>query len=151
MGIDMNMPPQINATMQCIIEASIEYEIPADILLAVADIEGGKPYQAVRNTNGTHDLGLMQFNTSYIKELGKHGITQEHVMQNSCYPYRLAAWRIREHLVNDSGDIWQRAANYHSRTPKHNARYRSLLISKAQRWAGWLKQHFTLKKNVSGF
>ncbi len=58
------------------------------------------------------------------------------------YPYMLAAWRIRGHLRNDRGDVWTRASNYHSRTPRHNARYRSDLIRRAQRWTTWLDSHF---------
>lgn len=58
------------------------------------------------------------------------------------YPYLLAAWRIRAHLRNDAGDLWTRAANYHSRTPRHNARYRADLIHRAGRWSAWLDTHF---------
>ena len=58
------------------------------------------------------------------------------------YPFRLAAWRIRGHIANDRGDIWTRAANYHSRTPDINARYRADLIRRAARWTTWLDSHF---------
>lgn len=58
------------------------------------------------------------------------------------YPYHLAAWRLRGHLRHDRGDIWTRAANYHSRTPRHNARYREQLMRKASRWSRWLRRHF---------
>lgn len=58
------------------------------------------------------------------------------------YPYMLAAWRIRGHLRNDRGDVWTRASNYHSRTPRFNARYRTDLIRRAGRWATWLDNHF---------
>lgn len=58
------------------------------------------------------------------------------------YPYHLAAWRLRGHLRHDRGDVWTRAANYHSRTPRHNARYREQLMRKALRWSRWLGRHF---------
>lgn len=58
------------------------------------------------------------------------------------YPFRLAAWRIRGHLRNDMGDIWTRAANYHSRTPRLNARYRADLVRRASRWVIWLDTYF---------
>ena len=58
------------------------------------------------------------------------------------YPYQLAAWRLRGHLKNDRGDIWTRAANYHSRTLRYNARYRYQLQLKAHAWAQWLNTHF---------
>jgi len=59
------------------------------------------------------------------------------------YPYQLAAWRLRGHLRSDRGDLWTRAANYHSRTPRHNARYRAQLMHKAWRWNQWLGRQFT--------
>lgn len=58
------------------------------------------------------------------------------------YPFLLAAWRIRGHLRNDNGDVWTRASNYHSRTPKYNMRYRSDLMRRAARWTTWLDSHF---------
>jgi hypothetical protein len=58
------------------------------------------------------------------------------------YPFMLAGWRIRGHLRNDVGDIWTRASNYHSRTPRFNASYRVDLIRRATRWADWLDHHF---------
>ena len=78
----------------CSIQAAIKYEVPANILLAVAEKEGGKPGQRVRNSNDTYDVGPMQFNTAYLSDLTKYGITPEHVAQPGCYSYTLAAWRI---------------------------------------------------------
>jgi len=73
----------------------------------------------------------MQFNTTYLKELSKYGIIAGTVARPGCYALELAAWRIRLHIKNDRGDIWTKAANYHSRTPKYNSQYRSDLITKA--------------------
>lgn len=58
------------------------------------------------------------------------------------YAFLLAAWRIRGHLRDDTGDVWTRAANYHSRTPRFNARYRADLIRRAAHWSSWLDRHF---------
>lgn len=131
----------------CAIYASVKYEIPANIMLAVAEKEGGKPGQYVANTNGTFDVGPMQFNTLYLKDLQKYGIKANHVAERGCYAYDLAAWRLRMHLKNDKGDIWTRASNYHSRTPTYNARYRTDLIEKAVKWATWLKSNYEIDSN----
>ncbi|HNA65325.1 MAG TPA: muramidase, partial [Saprospiraceae bacterium] len=61
--------------------------------------------------------------------------------------YDLAAWRVRLHIKNDKGDIWTKAANYHSRTPKYNAKYRADLIVRANRWSGWLENRFITNNN----
>ena len=60
----MDLPPDMQERVVCSITPAIKYEIPANILLAIAEKEGGRPGQWVRNSNGTHDVGSMQFNTS---------------------------------------------------------------------------------------
>lgn len=129
------------AAMHCISAAATQYHVPQYILLAIAEKEAGKPGQWVRNTNGTSDVGAMQFNTAYLAELKHYGITPQSVSNPDCYAYQLAAWRLGRHLRYDRGDIWTRAANYHSRTPAINATYRSDLIVKSLRWSSWLRVH----------
>jgi hypothetical protein len=130
------VPAYLQERIVCSIAASVHYDVPANIVLAVAEQEAGKPGQWVRNSNGTHDVGAMQFNTGYIKGLTEqYGITANDVAAAGCYAYDLAAWRLHGHLQKDGGDIWTRAANYHSRTPTYNAVYRADLIIKANKWA----------------
>lgn len=130
-----DLPPQMQERVVCSVTAAIKYEVPANLVLAVAEKEGGKPGQRVRNSNGTDDVGAMQFNTAYLKELERqYGITADDVAQAGCYSYDLAAWRLRGHIRKDNGDLWTRAANYHSRTPKYNAPYRADLMVKAAKW-----------------
>ena len=143
----MDLPPDQQERIVCSITAAIKYEIPANILLAVAEKEGGKAGQWVSNRNGTHDVGSMQFNTAYLGDLARYGITTNDVAQPGCYPYDLAAWRIRLHIKQDKGDLWTKAANYHSRTPKVNAKYRTDLMAKAAKWADWLENRFMTADN----
>lgn len=85
--------------------------------------------------------------------LGLFGSANASVVMNGTryiYPYLLAAWRIRGHLRKDAGDVWTRAANYHSRTPTFNARYRADLIRRAVRWTTWLDRHFPTHDAVVG-
>jgi len=137
-----DLPPQIQERVLCSISAAAKYEVPANIMLAIAEKEAGKPGQRVHNSNGTYDVGPMQFNTSYLHELAKYGITANDVTAAGCYAFDLAAWRLRGHLLHDKGDLWTRAANYHSRTHKYNVVYRADLMRKADKWADWLEAHF---------
>ena len=137
-----DLPPQQQERVLCSVQASNKYQVPVNILLAIAETEGGKPGQRVKNTNGTYDIGTMQLNSDYIKTLGKYGITEAHAAQSGCYPYEIAAWRIKKHLNNDSGDVWTRASNYHSYTPQKNAIYRQKLIKSGTKWA----QELTVRK-----
>lgn len=111
-----DLPPQLQERVVCSISAAVKYEVPVNIVLAVAEKEGGKPGQWVRNSNGTHDVGPMQFNTAYLGDLARYGITANDVAAAGCYSFDLAAWRLRMHIRNDKGDLWTKAANYHSRT-----------------------------------
>lgn len=140
-----DLPPYTQDMIICSISASIAYEIPTDIMLAVAEKEGGRPHQIVENTNGTVDIGSMQFNTVYAKELeSKYNIKPDDLAKSGCYPFYVASWRIKNHIVHDQGDIWQRVANYHSRTEHYNKIYREDLKKKAYKWAIWLKINFDI-------
>jgi hypothetical protein len=138
----IDLPPQMQERVVCSISAAVKYEVPANIMLAVAEKEAGKPGQWVRNTNGTHDVGPMQFNTSYLRDLTRYGITANDVAAAGCYSFDLAAWRLRMHIHNDKGDLWTKSANYHSRTPQYNDAYRADLMRKASKWADWLEARF---------
>lgn len=138
----LDLPPQLHERVVCSISAAIKYEVPVNVVLAVAEKEGGRPGQWKRNTNGTDDVGPMQFNTAYLGELARYGITANDVAAAGCYSFDLAAWRLRMHIKRDDGDIWTRAANYHSRTPYYNAIYRADLIKRAVKWANWLEARF---------
>jgi hypothetical protein len=137
-----DLPARLQEQIVCSIAAAVMYEVPANITLAIAEKEAGKPGQWVRNANGTYDVGPLQFNTSYLRELAQYGISSSDAAQAGCYPYELAAWRLRGHLYSDYGDLWTRAANFHSRTPKHNVVYRADLMLKAAKWANWLEARF---------
>ena len=137
-----DLPPQQQERVLCSVQASNKYQVPVNILLAIAETEGGKPGQRVKNSNGTYDIGTMQLNSDYIKTLGKYGITEAHAAQSGCYPFEIAAWRIKKHLNSDSGDVWTRASNYHSYTPQKNAIYRQKLIKAGTKWA----QELTVRK-----
>lgn len=146
MPLFADIPPAMEERVICSIASAIKYEIPANIVLAVAAQEGGKPGQWKKNKNGTHDVGPMQFNTDYLDSLAKYGITGADVEKAGCYPYDLAAWRLRGHILNDKGDLWKRVANYHSRTPKYNGTYRTLIMQRAMKWADWLDANFNTQK-----
>lgn len=90
----------------------------------------------------------MQFNTTYLQDLSKFGITTvDYVAKPGCYAYDLAAWRMRLHIKNDKGDTWTKVATYHSHTPKYNTKYCTDLIAKSTKWADWLESRFLSSSN----
>lgn len=145
----LDLPPLIHERVVCSLSAAAKYEIPANVLLAVAEKENGRPGQWVRNSNGSHDVGQLQFNTKYLHSLARYGITPSDVAAAGCYPYDLAAWRLRQHIAKDTGDLWTRSANYHSRSPRFNEIYRADLIRRAARWADWLTARYPTHEVLS--
>jgi len=143
-------PSEVKERIICSVVAAVKYNVPANIILAVAEIEGGKPGQYVENTNGTYDVGPMQFNTAYLQDLAQYGITSKDVAASGCYSYELAAWRLRGHILNDTGDLWTRVANYHSKTPYYNAIYRAKLIRASEKWGDWLTERFKTRDLLAG-
>jgi hypothetical protein len=108
-------------------------------------LENGKPGMYRPNANGTQDVGVMQMNTQYLADLSGYGITANDVADSGCYPYILATWRLRQHIVHDKGDLWMKAANYHSRTPEYNSIYRTKLKNAAGQWTEWLRKNLRTK------
>jgi hypothetical protein len=137
-----DVSPALEERVLCSVAAAIKYNVPANIVLAVAELEGGEPGLYRRNSNGSRDVGVMQINTHYLADLSAYGITARDVAEAGCYPYELATWRLRNHLLHDKGDLWTKAANYHSRTPEYNIVYRAKLKLSAAQWAAWLAQRF---------
>ncbi len=145
-----DLPPAMEERVVCSVAAAIKYNVPANIVLAVAELEGGKPGLYRRNSNGSRDVGVMQLNTRYLADLSAYGITPKDVAEAGCYSYELATWRLRNHLLHDKGDLWTKAANYHSRTPEYNRPYRTKLKLSATQWAAWLAQRFKVVHYSTG-
>lgn len=119
-------PPDI---MACVRSAATYYQVPQIILLSILKVEGGKPGQAVKNTNGTYDLGPAQINTSWIQRMeNQYGVKNAGnlVLHNMCYNIHAGAWILKREILNTSiyhPDFWKKVANYHSHTPKYNNIY----------------------------
>ncbi len=116
----------------CLMLASQTYSVPPAVLVGIYKAEGGKVGQAVHNTNGSYDLGPMQINTLWIPSLAKkwgvkQAVAKKWVRDDACTNVGVAAWILRTHL-DETGNLSQAIAHYHSRTPKHGTRYKKRVI-----------------------
>ncbi len=130
----------------CLMLAAQTYSVPPAVLVGIYQVEGGKPGQAVGNTNGTYDLGPMQINTIWIPELAdKWGVSNNTALQwvknDPCTNMGVAAWILRGHM-DRTGNLSTAIAHYHSRTPKFGGPYKGKVIS-AMRSKGLLKDDAT--------
>ena len=116
----------------CLMLASQTYSVPPAVLVGIYKAEGGKVGQQVSNTNGSYDLGPMQINTIWMPELAKKwGVNEEiakkWVRDDACTNVGVAAWILKGHL-DETGNLSQAIAHYHSRTPVHGTRYKKRVI-----------------------
>ena len=122
-----------SALATCIFLAAQTYQVPPAVLIGIMKVEGGKVGQEVSNTNGSHDLGPMQINTIWLPELADHwGVSKDKARQmvrdDACTNIGVSAWILRQH-INDTGDLQQAVAWYHSRTHRIGRKYKNRVFS----------------------
>lgn len=130
--------------LNCSINASIKYNIPVDVLLAISSIENGNIDTISKNSNNTYDYGVMQINSEYIKDLNTKlnlQLTPEDFMKRDCFSFQTAAYKIKNHIKFDKGDLLTRLAMYHSKTPKYNEIYKKKIISHSKYWSNFLQKN----------
>ncbi|MBX2834863.1 MAG: lytic transglycosylase domain-containing protein [Micavibrio sp.] len=116
----------------CLMLASQTYSVPPAVLVGIYKAEGGKVGQEVSNTNGSFDLGPMQINTIWMPDLAKRwgvseSVARKWVRDDACTNVGVAAWILRSHL-DETRNLSQAIAHYHSRTPKYGTRYKKRVI-----------------------
>lgn len=117
----------------CLMMAAQNYSIPPQVLVGILHVEGGKIGQQVRNKNGSYDLGPMQINTLWTKELAKEwNISQAQakrlVRDDACTNVNVAAWIFRRNL-NETKSLSKAIEWYNSRTPHIGRAYRKKVVS----------------------
>lgn len=117
----------------CLMMAAQTYQVPPQVLVGILHVEGGKVGQQVRNTNGTYDLGPMQINTLWTKELAKEwGVSrsaaQTLIRDDACTNINVAAWILRRNL-NETKSLPKAIAWYNSRTPHIGYKYKRKVLA----------------------
>ena len=137
------------ATLQCVLRSAVRYKVPADVLLAIGQHEAGKEGSAIRNSNGSFDLGRAGINTVHLQELQRYGVdplvAAHYLRYDGCYNYAMAAYLLSRKLTGCTQDYWTCVANYHSITPVFNAIYQTKIKPLAQAWASYLQKNYRVK------
>jgi len=98
------------------------YGVNAQVLYAIAHQESSlNPGAIHKNTNGSHDIGLMQINSRWLPYLNKFGITPSHLL-DPCINLNVGA-HILAMSLGRYGNTWQAIGAYHSATPVLRDRY----------------------------
>ena len=115
-------PPMRPLTADCVLDAARASGMPAAALFAILATEGGRMGEALRNKNGTWDLGCFQVNTVHLKDLAAMGISARAVLCDGRANAHAAAWLLRKEYRR-TGNLWQAIGAYHSRTPHRRDAY----------------------------
>ena len=128
-GIMVSGPVQAGQT-DCVQLAADKYGLPVSVIQAILKVEGGHVGQAVRNSNGTEDLGPMQINTVWLSRLTSYGVTRQQLQHDRCINILVGSWILARQLRNAKNmegpvqrRVWWGIGAYHSRTPQHNVKY----------------------------
>jgi soluble lytic murein transglycosylase-like protein len=106
----------------CINDAAYEYQVPAKLIIAVLNVERGKVGMAIRNANGTYDLGPMQINSSWKKTLSKSGFSLQQVRDDACTNIKVGTWILSKNIANNQ-NLFRGIGDYNSKTWEFNTRY----------------------------
>lgn len=92
------LPPDI--PVQCVIQASRHYSIPAELLAAVVRQEGGEVGRSYPRSHGTY-FGPYQISDKWLPVFSKWGYTAKSLTHDACTnvmagAYILAYYKVRE-------------------------------------------------------
>ena len=107
--------------LDCINQAALHYHVPAIMIISVIQTEGGRNGDAIKNKNGTVDLGVMQINSSWLTTLKKYNMSIDLLRYDACLNVEAGTWILAQQMAKTEG--WRGVGNYHSYTPKFNNMY----------------------------
>lgn len=124
----------------CLKEASQRFRIPASLIRAIMDVEGGTTGRVSHNTNGSYDIGPMQINSIWLPEVEKRGGSLQLLLHHRCANIHFGAWLLSREMNGidpariDRASFWRAVGNYHSHTPQRNAYYAEKV------WQAWKRR-----------
>lgn len=107
----------MSAGAACFDEASRRYRIHPDLLKAISKVESNGNPKAVNhsNKNGSRDIGHMQINSSWLRKLGKYGITEQSLF-DPCINTFVGAWVLANNF-RELGYNWTAIGAYNAKSP----------------------------------
>ena len=113
---------------KCFTLASKQYNVPAKLLRAIAKTETKLDQYAINvNKNHTYYIGIMQINSTWLKKLGRVGITQVDLI-NGCKNIQIGAWILASN-IKQYGFNNRAIGAYNSPTAMYQERYARRVLS----------------------
>lgn len=118
----IDSPTFHDVPIACVNQAAETYAVPADLILAIIFVEGGRNGIAMANKNGSFDYGVMQINSSWLPEVADKGSSSYRLQFDACHNVMVGTWILKKNIKSNS-NLMQAIGNYHSHTPALNQRY----------------------------
>ncbi|MFT3741215.1 MAG: lytic transglycosylase domain-containing protein [Gammaproteobacteria bacterium] len=129
--------------IECINQAAVTYYVPAQVIISVLNVEGGRAGTASLNRNGTFDYGPMQINSKWLPKIAPYGYTREQIQYDPCVNVMVGAWILSTKIadsVQTQGGYWHGVAGYHSLTPTLNDTYQTKVLTNYEQLSRVLSQ-----------
>lgn len=109
-------PASTSELKQCYTKASERYQIPVQLLRAIAIVESGERSGAINkaNRNGTTDYGVMQINSQHLERLKPYKISETVLQDNPCANIHVGAWILAENMATAKGKPWLAIGAYNA-------------------------------------
>lgn len=117
------VPVDMTTLNQCVTQASETFKIHPIIIKSLISVEGGQVGTMSRNSNGSHDMGVMQINTIHQPDItAKFGYTAKDLITDPCKNIMAGTWILWQRIQESPKKLWVAVGNYHSKTPwyRHN-------------------------------
>ena len=96
----------------CFAHAAERYGVNESLLRAIAKVESNYDPQAVHyDTDGTHDVGIMQINSSHFERLRQFNITEDNLFNSPCTNVAVGA-EILAGFIKQFGLTWRAVGAY---------------------------------------
>lgn len=119
----------------CWQEAGSRYRIDPALLYAIARTESAlNPAASHRNRDGSIDIGLMQINSAWLRDLAKYGISARDLWE-PCTNIHVGAWVLAQ-KIRKLGMTWEAVGAYNATTPYKRAHYAWKVYANLERVSG---------------
>ena len=116
----------------CFNEAAIHYNVPSNLLKAIATVESKmNPLAVGYNKNGSFDIGIMQINSHWLPKLQRIGVERGELL-DGCKNIQIGAWILSDNIKR-YGLTAEAIGRYNSPNPYYKSRYVKLVLAEYNR------------------